>query len=78
MSDDEAGMRWWNGLSEAARRHWLRQANSARPADAWQEWKRQHEADPVAADLAEMESVGQAIAGTWPRTGDEGPSNDPA
>jgi len=78
MSDESDGMAWWNALPPSARRHWLRQANSAVPADAYAEYLRQHETDPVAADLAEMESVGQAIVGTRPRTGDEGPSNDPA
>jgi len=66
MSDESDGMAWWNGLSEAARRHWLRQAGSATPADAYAEYRRQTEADPLAADLAEMESVGEAISGTQP------------
>jgi hypothetical protein len=66
MSDDEAGMRWWNGLSEHERKRWLEAANSARPADAWKEYLRQHEADPLGAALGEMESAGQAMAGTRP------------
>jgi hypothetical protein len=34
-ADAELGMRWWNGLAPARRRHWLDVAGSARPADAW-------------------------------------------
>ena len=34
-ADAELGMRWWNGLAPARRRHWLDVAGSARPAAAW-------------------------------------------
>ena len=33
--DDDAGMAWWNGLSEADRCYWCLAAMTAVPADAW-------------------------------------------
>lgn len=33
------GMRWWNGLSREQRAYWLRQADSARPSDAWRAFR---------------------------------------
>ena len=33
---EAAGMAWWNSLTEQQRAEWLRRANSARPADAWE------------------------------------------
>lgn len=33
--DAEAGMRWYNGLTPAERRHWHEVAGSAVAADAW-------------------------------------------
>ena len=41
--DEQAGMNWWNGLTETERAHWLRQAGSAAPANAWEAFKRQRE-----------------------------------
>ncbi len=41
--DERAGIDWWNSLSEFARADWLRIAGSARPADAWTEYKRARE-----------------------------------
>ncbi len=38
-SDEQAGMDWWNGLSEELRAAWLKSACSARPADAWEAYK---------------------------------------
>lgn len=38
-SDEIAGMRWWNSLSDRERAEWLRRANSARPVDAWAAYK---------------------------------------
>lgn len=38
-NDDDAGMAWWNRLTEPERRHWLDRAGSARPADAWAAFK---------------------------------------
>lgn len=32
---DDAGMAWWNGLSEADRRYWCLAAMTAVPAQAW-------------------------------------------
>lgn len=32
---DDAGMAWWNGLSEADRRYWCLAAMTAVPAEAW-------------------------------------------
>lgn len=31
----DAGMTWWNGLSEADRRYWCLAAMTAVPAEAW-------------------------------------------
>lgn len=39
LLDAEAGMRWWNGLTENARAFWLEQCGSAVPADAWATYK---------------------------------------
>lgn len=38
-NDEAAGINWWNSLTEDQRADWLRRANSARPADAWQAYK---------------------------------------
>lgn len=38
--DERAGMEWWNKLSEQDRAAWLAAARSARPADAWDAYKR--------------------------------------
>lgn len=32
---DADGLRWWNDISRDQRAYWLRQADSARPVDAW-------------------------------------------
>lgn len=40
VDDDLAGIAWWNALSEAERAKWLAVANSARPKDAWEAFKR--------------------------------------
>jgi hypothetical protein len=64
---DEDGINWWNARSASVRRHWLQQAGSARPADAYAEYLRQREADPVAVEQAELEAAGEAITGTRPR-----------
>lgn len=42
--DDYAGMAWWNGLSESARRYWKDRAESARAVDAWRAYKRSQQA----------------------------------
>lgn len=34
-ADTQAGIEWWNSLSEERRAHWLRVAGFAVPADAW-------------------------------------------
>ena len=45
MNDDGlAGMEWWNAMTEAERGHWLREAKSAVPADAWSAYKAWQEA----------------------------------
>lgn len=42
MTRDEAeGMAWWNNMHENERKRWLERAGSARPADAWQCYKRE-------------------------------------
>jgi hypothetical protein len=38
-ADEDAGMKWWNSLSEIARRFWLNQADTAVVADAWKAYK---------------------------------------
>lgn len=37
---EEAGMAWWNALSEKDRRYWCFAAMTAVPAEAWQYFKR--------------------------------------
>ena len=37
--DERAGIDWWNSLTEESRAEWLRIAGSAKPADAWTEYK---------------------------------------
>lgn len=39
-NDDRQGMIWWNRLTHTERQHWLEQAGSARPADAWRAYQR--------------------------------------
>jgi hypothetical protein len=39
LEDAEMGIRWWNGLTQAERAHWLEVAGSAVPADAWAAFK---------------------------------------
>lgn len=39
-ADEQAGMDWWNALSEEQCARWLRAAGSAVPADAWAAYKR--------------------------------------
>jgi hypothetical protein len=38
-TDDEAGMAWWNGLSEAERAKWAKAAGTGRAKDAWELFK---------------------------------------
>lgn len=38
--DDSAGVAWWNASTEAERAHWLAEAQSARPVDAWSAYQR--------------------------------------
>lgn len=41
-SDGEAGMAWWNGLSDDERKQWaIRAGNTGRASDAWEAYKRQ-------------------------------------
>jgi hypothetical protein len=37
--DKQAGMAWWNGLTEAERAYWLHRADTATPAEAWDAFK---------------------------------------
>lgn len=41
--DEQAGMDWWNALSEQDRGFWLALAGSATPADAWRQYKTEQE-----------------------------------
>ena len=43
--DEQAGVSWWNALTEQERGFWLAAAMSATPADAWECFKRSREAD---------------------------------
>jgi hypothetical protein len=38
-NDDELGMQWWNGLSEAERVRWAALAGTGRAKDAWELFK---------------------------------------
>jgi hypothetical protein len=42
-TDEQAGMDWWNSLTETQRADWLCRAATAVPAQAWAEYKRQLE-----------------------------------
>jgi hypothetical protein len=46
--DDLAGLSWFNGLTDGERAHWLQQAGSAVPADAWTAFKRVRAGLPAA------------------------------
>lgn len=35
-----AGIEWWSSISEHRQADWLQMAESAKPADAWAEYKR--------------------------------------
>jgi hypothetical protein len=39
-ADDDAGMAWWNGLTEQERTKWAAVANTGRAKDAWEAFKR--------------------------------------
>jgi hypothetical protein len=41
--DEQAGIDWWNALTEAQRADWLETAGTAVPAQAWAAYKRQLE-----------------------------------
>ena len=38
-ADEQAGIDWWNGLTERDRAFWLQAATSAVPAEAWRFFK---------------------------------------
>jgi hypothetical protein len=40
-ADPQAGIDWWNGITEDERAHWLVKASSARPRDAWDAYLQQ-------------------------------------
>ena len=50
-ADPQAGIDWWNGLTEAERREWLAEADSAKPRDAWAAYL-QHDAYDQALNAA--------------------------
>ena len=39
-ADELAGIEWWHSISEHRQADWLQMAESAKPADAWAEYKR--------------------------------------
>jgi hypothetical protein len=39
-ADEQAGIDWWNALTEEQRAYWLREANTAIVAEAWAYHKR--------------------------------------
>lgn len=39
-ADEQAGMDWWNSLSETMREYWCEMAKSYIAADAWAQFKR--------------------------------------
>ena len=46
-ADELASMAWWNGLTETERARWRQVVGLARPADAWEAFRRQQgEASP--------------------------------
>ncbi|WP_256701110.1 hypothetical protein [Caballeronia sordidicola] len=51
-ADPQAGIDWWNGLTEDERLTWMGYANSAKPRDAWQA-NLQKEAYDAAQNAAE-------------------------
>jgi hypothetical protein len=51
-ADELAGIEWWNSMSEPRRADWLQLADSARPADAWAEFKRRSLDDQTGATSA--------------------------
>ena len=38
-TDEQAGMDWWNSLTETERAHWLAVSQTAVPAEAWAAFK---------------------------------------
>jgi hypothetical protein len=42
LDDIRTGMEWWESLSEAQRSEWFAKVGTARPADAWDAFKRSH------------------------------------
>ena len=51
-ADELAGIEWWSSMSEPRRADWLQLADSARPADAWAEFKRRSLDDQTGATSA--------------------------
>jgi hypothetical protein len=40
-ANDEAGMKWWNNLSDQERRHWMHEAgDTGRAVDAWNAYQK--------------------------------------
>ena len=51
-SDEQAGMMWWNALTERARAEWLAHAGTGCPVDAWNAFRRRYpDVSPHAAFL---------------------------
>lgn len=49
-ADPQAGMDWWNGITESERGHWLAKADSAKPRDAWEAYLQQSAHDDALND----------------------------
>jgi hypothetical protein len=61
--DEKRGIAWWNGLTEAKRRAWLRVARSAAPADAWAASKvRAHTAEGFPVQTLDEAADGLGLA----------------
>ena len=50
--DEQAGMAWFNALTERARSEWLAHAGTGRPMDAWHAFRKRYpDVSPHAAFL---------------------------
>ena len=68
-TDEQAGMGWWNALTEEQRAHWLREANTASVAEAWAYYQRvrieRDRAGGLAYVLAGSDADARPLDSTW-------------